>query len=72
MPAPDSSLIAQKGINAFKQETSELLAMAQEAALAPPAPPSSGTKVDLQASDSFLEFLRRREPTPQNKHAFTP
>ena len=49
MPAPDSASMAMKGINAFKQETSELLAMAQEAALAPPAPPSLGTQVDLKA-----------------------
>jgi hypothetical protein len=49
LPAQDSASIALKGINAFKQETSELLAMAQEAALAPPTPPSLGNKVDLQA-----------------------
>ena len=46
IPAPDSSLIALNAINAFKQETSELLAMAQEEAL---APPSLGTQVDIKA-----------------------
>jgi hypothetical protein len=49
MPAPDSSLIALNAINAFKQETSELLAMAQEEALAPSTPPNLGTQVDLKA-----------------------
>ena len=46
LPLQDSSLIALNGINAFKEETSELLAMAQEAALTPPA---LGTQVDLKA-----------------------
>ncbi len=46
LSAQDSTSIALKGLSDFKQQTNDLLALTQEAAL---TPPNLGTKVDLQA-----------------------